>query len=74
MRLRRRVAELEERLEALESEEPTEWTTMPSAPDVNINPRSDMWRSALPPLHSEAAVLYDPMGDEPDEWQPGVYL
>ena len=74
MRLRKRLAELEARLDALEQpdEEPLiDWTGVPGTiGTVDIWPRSDLWRDALPPLASEAVVLYDPM----DVDCPGVYL
>lgn len=73
MRFRRRLAELEARLEALENpeSEPTCWTELPGdLGTIHIWPRSDLWRDTLPPLHSEAAILYDPM----DMGDPGVYL
>lgn len=67
LRLLRRLAELEARVEALEEpdtdDDPgTQWTRVPGAPDIGDldYDRADIWREIEPDHTSSVAVLYDP--------------
>lgn len=67
MRFRKRLADLEARIEALEHPEPSKWTEVPASTTFDMDPTPAIW----PDL--EAPVPFTPMWDDED-WKPGVYL